>query len=237
MITAQALQLRHDQGPTLAFPDVHVEQGGVLLLTGPSGCGKSSWLSLVAGLRAVQEGQLIVGGVDLKSLSPVARDRWRAQHLGFVAQRLHLSEALSVADNMALVYYAAGLPVRRADITAALAALDVADLMQRRPSSLSGGQAQRVALARATLLRPQVLLADEPTANLDDEAAAAAMSLLLDSVRRTGATLVVATHDARASQALTAAAPALLQMRLARPAGAQAKEAAGAESAALGTTP
>lgn len=218
MISARALQLRHERGPALTFPDVHVPQGGVLLLTGPSGCGKSSWLSLVAGLRAVQQGELLVGGTRLHSLSGVERDLWRAQHVGFVAQRLHLSEALNVADNLALVYYAAGLSVRRADIHAALAALNVADLLQRRPSSLSGGQAQRVALARATLLRPQVLLADEPTASLDDESAAAAMALLLGGAQRSGATLVVATHDARASQALRAAAPDLLHLRLQRPA-------------------
>lgn len=222
MITAQDLMLRHDQGPTLVFPDLQVEQGGVVLLTGPSGCGKSSWLSLVAGLRAVQQGRLTVGGVDLSALSPVARDRWRSQNLGFVAQRLHLSEALSVADNMALAYYAAGLPVHRAHIHAALERLEVADLMHRRPSSLSGGQAQRVALARATLLSPQVLLADEPTANLDDDAAASAMALLLESVRRLNTTLVVATHDARAAQALMASAPDLVQMRLARPTPRQA---------------
>jgi putative ABC transport system ATP-binding protein len=218
MISARALQLRHERGPALTFPDVNVPQGGVLLLTGPSGCGKSTWLSLVAGLRAVQQGELLVGGARLHSLSGVERDLWRAQHVGFVAQRLHLSEALNVADNLALVYYAAGLPVRRGNIHAALAALDVVDLLQRRPSSLSGGQAQRVALARATLLQPQVLLADEPTASLDDESAAAAMALLLGGAQRSGATLVVATHDDRASQALRAAAPDLVHLRLQRPA-------------------
>jgi putative ABC transport system ATP-binding protein len=107
-----------------------------------------------------------------------------------------------VARNLALVYFAAGQPEDRAAIAAALAALGVADLAQRLPAQLSGGQAQRVALARAILLQPKVLLADEPTASLDDQAASAALGLLRESAGRCGATLVVATHDARVREAL-----------------------------------
>jgi putative ABC transport system ATP-binding protein len=205
VIASHALQYRYPQGPVLAFPDVDVPQGSVLLLRGRSGAGKSTWLSLTAGLLAPQSGTLTVGGQALAALSAVQRDAWRARHVGFLPQKLHLSEALTVAGNLGLVYFAAGLPEDRAAIARALAALGVADLATRKPAQLSGGQAQRVALARAVLLAPKVILADEPTASLDDDAARDALALLQATALRAGATLVIATHDARVQQALPAA--------------------------------
>jgi putative ABC transport system ATP-binding protein len=120
-------------------------------------------------------------------------------------QKLHLSEALTVADNLGLVYFAAGLPEDKAAIHRALDALGVGHLARRKPAQLSGGQAQRVALARAVLLAPPLILADEPTASLDDAASADALALLQHTAARCGATLVIATHDARVVQALPAA--------------------------------
>lgn len=205
MICSLGLQYRYPGGPLLQFPDVQLPQGGVLLLRGRSGAGKSTWLALAAGLLGPSAGELLVAGQSLGALTPVARDAWRARTIGFLPQKLHLSEALSVAGNLALAYYAAGLPEDSSAIAGALQALGVANLADRRPSQLSGGQAQRVALARAVLLNPKVLLADEPTASLDDEAAQEALALLLDTARRSGATLVMATHDARVVRALPAA--------------------------------
>jgi putative ABC transport system ATP-binding protein len=114
-------------------------------------------------------------------------------------QKLHLSATLTVQQNLALVFWASGQPEDLAHIHAALEALGVNDLAHRKPGQLSGGQAQRVALARAVLLKPQVILADEPTASLNDAAAADAVGLLLQTARAQGATLVIATHDARVS--------------------------------------
>lgn len=202
MIEALGVALAYPGGPLLRFNDVAVKQGGALLLRGPSGSGKSTWLALVAGLLTPSAGVLRVAGQAVEALSPSARDAWRARNVGFLPQKLHLSDALTVADNLALVYFAAGVPVDRAAMAQALTALGVADLAARKPTQLSGGQAQRVALARALLLRPSVLLADEPTASLDDAACAAAMRLLQRTAQACGATLVVATHDARALQAL-----------------------------------
>ncbi|MEJ8836726.1 ABC transporter ATP-binding protein [Ramlibacter sp. AN1133] len=205
MILTRSLAYRYPQGPALAFPDVDVAQGGTLLLQGRSGAGKSTWLSLVAGLLTPAAGSVTVAGQDVGALRRGERDRWRGRTIGFLPQRLHLSDALSVERNLALAFFAAGLPEDRAGVRAALAALEVDGLAQRRPGELSGGQAQRVALARAVLLHPRVLLADEPTASLDDEAAAAAVGLLRATAGRCGATLVLATHDARVRAALPSA--------------------------------
>jgi putative ABC transport system ATP-binding protein len=169
----------------------------VLLLSGPSGCGKSTWLALVAGLVAPTSGELTVAEQPLGALKNIAADAWRARAIGFLPQKLYLSAALTVQQNLALSFWASGQPEDAARIHAALAALGVQDLAARKPAQLSGGQAQRVALARAVLLQPRVILADEPTASLDDEAAADAVGLLLGTARQQGATLVIATHDAR----------------------------------------
>lgn len=205
MIRTRDLRLRYPGGPELAYADVDLPQGATMLLRGKSGAGKSTWLALVAGLLRPDGGQVAVAGQDLSQLSGAALDRWRGRTLGFLPQKLHLSEALSVEQNLALAFYASGLPVDRAAVRQALESLDVAGLASRRPSQLSGGQAQRVALARCLLLRPRVVLADEPTASLDDEAAARAVALLEEGAQACGATLVIATHDRRVLEALPAA--------------------------------
>ena len=197
MIRTHQLCYQYANGPTLNFPDVDVPQGAVLVLSGPSGCGKSTWLALVAGLVAPTAGELTVADQPLNKLKNIAADAWRASNIGFLPQKLHLSAALNVQQNLALAQWASGQPEDPARIQATLTALGVPDLAQRKPAQLSGGQAQRVALARAVLMQPRVILADEPTASLDDEAAAAAVGLLLDTARTQGATLVIATHDAR----------------------------------------
>ena len=202
MIKTHALACQYPGGQRLHFPDLSLQQGETLLLRGRSGRGKSSWLALAAGLMASAAGEMVVAGQSLGQLSPVQRDAWRARHIGFLPQKLHLSEALTVAGNLELVSYAAGLRVDRAAISAALQSLGVAELAVRRPATLSGGQAQRVALARAVLLQPKVILADEPTASLDDVAARDALTLLQVSAQACGATLVIATHDARVRIAL-----------------------------------
>lgn len=197
MIKSRQLTYQYASGPALHFDDADVPQGGLLLLSGASGSGKSTWLALASRLLAATAGDITVAGQALGSLSQVASDAWRAQTVGFLPQKLHLSAALTVHQNLAMAQWAAG---RRSDdgrITEALSALDVQALADRKPLQLSGGQAQRVALARAVLLGPKVILADEPTASLDDESAVASLALLQTTARRVNATLVIATHDAR----------------------------------------
>jgi len=197
MIKTSALQFAYPGAAPLHFPDVDVPQGVTLLLRGPSGSGKSTWLALVAALVPPTAGSLEVAGQNLTALGRVQADAWRARTLGFLPQKLHMSVALTVAQNLGLAFWAAGVAQDRRRVDAALAAVGVAELADRLPEQLSGGQAQRVALARAVLMQPRVIAADEPTASLDDDAAREGLQLLHSTAQRYGATLVIATHDAR----------------------------------------
>jgi putative ABC transport system ATP-binding protein len=198
----------------LRFPDFSLPADGHLLLRGASGSGKSTLLALMAGLLTPSGGRLLMGDVDVGALAPAARDAWRGAHLGFVPQRLHLSPSLSVRDNLSLPYVAAGLTPDLARIQAVLDELGVGALQDRRPHALSQGQAQRVALARALLRAPRFVLADEPTANLDDEACEVTLALLRRAAAEHGVCLVIASHDARI-EAAWADWPALHRLRLA----------------------
>ena len=203
MLALQGLEFQWSAGsPALRFVDVQAAQGAQLLLRGPSGAGKSTLLALIAGLLTPSAGRVVVAGTDVGALPRGARDAWRGQALGFVPQRLHLSESLSVIENLALPFIACGAAVDHARIGMLLDRLGLAALGQRRPHELSVGQAQRVALARALMRSPRVLLADEPTANLDDAMSATVIDLLADAARETQASLIIATHDARVAARL-----------------------------------
>jgi putative ABC transport system ATP-binding protein len=203
MLAWGGLRHRYAGGAEIAYADFALAPGRHLLLRGASGSGKSTLLALLAGLLRVQQGALEVAGTELQNLSPRELDAWRGATLGVVPQRLHLSEALTVAENLALPALAAGQaadPERAAEL---LEALDIAELAGRRPHQLSVGQAQRLALARALMRRPRLLLADELSASLDDEHTLTMLALLLDAAEREGCTLVIASHDARVVEALS----------------------------------
>ncbi len=200
MLALQGLQFAWSaaaSSPVLRFADFEAVQGAQVLLRGPSGSGKSTLLALIAGLLTPRAGRVVVAGTDVGALPRGQRDAWRGQALGFVPQRLHLSESLTVAENLALPFIACGAAVDHARVTALLDRLGLAALAARRPHELSVGQAQRVVLARALMRQPQVVLADEPTANLDDAMSDAVIGLLADAAQETRATLLIATHDAR----------------------------------------
>ncbi len=197
MFELTGVERRYAETLAVAVAHWRAETGEEWLLDGPSGSGKSTLLHLLAGLTEPSSGAVVVAGTKLGTLSSARRDRWRGRTVGLVPQRLHLVGALDVADNLRLAQFLAGLPRDDARIRALLEAVDVAELAHRRPGQLSHGQAQRVAIARAVVNRPVLVLADEPTANLDDAHAAAALELLRTQALEAGATLVVASHDAR----------------------------------------
>jgi putative ABC transport system ATP-binding protein len=205
MLLMQGVEHAFARGPRLCFAEMNAPQGAQVLVHGPSGSGKSTLLAMMAGLLTPTAGTLVVGDGQPALMAPAARDAWRARAIGFLPQRLHLSAALTVQGNLELPFLCQGRAVDSARVAALLKALDVLALSGRKPHELSMGQAQRVALARALLMKPSVLLADEPTANLDDAACRAALGLLAAQAADAGATLVVATHDARVVQAMPAA--------------------------------
>lgn len=181
----------------LAIDAWQAEQGAHWLVIGPSGSGKSTLLHLLSGTLRSQSGKVIVAGQDYSLLSGAAMDRFRGQHIGLVLQRLHLVPSLSVEANLLLAQYCAGLPQDKQRVRSVLGELGLGDRGADFPHRLSHGQAQRVAVARAVLNRPQLILADEPTSNLDDRNCEQALNLLVEQAARCNATLLIATHDAR----------------------------------------
>jgi len=197
MITLRGLAHRYGEAEALRLAEWKVAQGERWLVLGPSGCGKTTLLHVIAGLVRPTEGEVEVSGENLRRLEGARLDRWRATTVGIVLQALHLVKHLSVRDNLRLAQYLARAPQDDARIDDTLGALGVAAKSARRPSELSQGEQQRVAIARAVVNRPKLVLADEPTASLDDAAASSVVDLLAEQAARHGATLVVATHDAR----------------------------------------
>ena len=168
------------------------------LLLGPSGSGKSTLLAIAAGLLTPSDGKVWVDGTPISTLAPQALDRFRGRRIGIVFQRLHLIGSLTVRQNLAAAQFCARLPQDPAAVDTLLDALGLMARADAMPATLSGGEAQRVAIARATINRPGLILADEPTASLDDDHAAAVLDLLLAQAEAAQAALLIATHDARA---------------------------------------
>ncbi len=202
---------RTPDGPltVLGGLDLEVADGGYAAITGPSGAGKTTLLSLLGGLEQPQSGRVEVGGQDLTELGGDGLAAYRRATVGFVFQHFGLLETLTAAQNVELAGTLAGTSPadRRTRAAQLLAAVGLAEREGHRPSRLSGGERQRVAIARALVNRPQLLLADEPTGNLDEDAATMVIELL-EAVRRDfGCTLVLVTHNrdlaARAEQRVT----------------------------------
>ncbi len=197
-----------------------VPRGQLAAILGESGAGKSTLLNVIAGLETADAGMVIVGNVDLAGLDDDARTAFRREHVGFVFQAFHVLPYLSVADNVALPLKLAGRrdPTVAERVGAMLAAVGLADRAASMPRELSGGELQRIAIARALVHRPQVVLADEPTGNLDPDSAHAVITLLRDCLRAEGATGILVTHShaaaARADRVLTLTRDGLVETTL-----------------------
>jgi putative ABC transport system ATP-binding protein len=176
-----------------------IEAGEFVLVEGPSGVGKTTLLAVAGGLLRADSGQVVLAGVELSMLSPAAQRRHRARSVGFVFQRSNLLDGLTARENVLVMAAVAGMPRRDREREAdrLLDALAVAALADRSPGTLSGGEEQRVAIARALVHRPSVVLADEPTGNLDSSSGQAVAECLQTVARVQGAGVLVATHDAR----------------------------------------
>lgn len=198
LVSVSGFGHRYPGAEEVVAPDFELAERGRLLLLGPSGCGKSTLLMALAGLLAPSRGVVCIAGEDWRGFSGAAADRRRGRLVGFVPQEPHLIAGLSVAENVRLAAFLAGQPDQAVALEETFEALGIAELAGRYPHTLSRGQQQRAALARAVANRPRLLLADEPTASLDDDACAATLELLFTVAERVGAGLIVATHDRRA---------------------------------------
>ncbi len=178
--------------------NLQVQPGEFVALVGESGMGKSTLLNCMAGLDTLDQGEVRIDGTPISHLPEDQQARFRRRHLGFIFQAFHVLPHLSVADNVALPLLLLGEP-DTARVTQALAAVGLEALAPRLPQTLSGGQLQRVAIARALVHRPRLILADEPTGNLDPATAGQVMDVLVGQVHSHRAACVLVTHSRSAA--------------------------------------
>jgi putative ABC transport system ATP-binding protein len=190
-------QVGDQQLHALKNVSLDIEDGGYLAVMGPSGSGKSTMLSILGCLDRPTRGSYRLDGDEVASLDEPELSEIRRWKLGFVFQSFHLVPRLEAAENIALPMVLAGIPQdeRRERVAQALDAVGLAKRARHRPAELSGGECQRVAIARSMVMRPRLLLADEPTGNLDSKAGTSVMELI-EGLNADGLTLVVVTHDA-----------------------------------------
>jgi putative ABC transport system ATP-binding protein len=209
MLEIDRLSKRYGDVPVFDDVSLRVASGEFVALLGDSGVGKSTLLNCIAGLDEASGGRVTLGGREVGTLGPDDRARLRREHLGFVFQAFHVLPHLDVAQNV-------GLPLRllgrrdEARVQRLLDAVGLAGLGARMPAQLSGGQLQRVAIARALVHRPALILADEPTGNLDPATAARVLDVLLAQARVDGAACLLVTH----SEAAAARADRVLRLTL-----------------------
>ncbi|KIF80936.1 ABC transporter ATP-binding protein [Noviherbaspirillum autotrophicum] len=194
---------RGDQAvPVLTDITLAIDAGDFTALMGPSGSGKSTLLNLIAGIDKPDSGILLVNGLDITQLSEAELADWRAANVGFIFQFYNLMPVLSAVENVELPLLLTGLSRRerreRAELT--LAMVNLSDRLDHYPSELSGGQQQRVAIARAIVTDPTLIVADEPTGDLDRQSAVEVLDLLKRLNQELGKTIIMVTHDAHAAQ-------------------------------------
>jgi putative ABC transport system ATP-binding protein len=183
--------------PVLSDINLEIAAGDFIALMGPSGSGKSTLLNLIAGIDKPDRGSLRVGGIDITALDEAELADWRAQHVGFIFQFYNLMPVLTAFENVELPLLLTRLTrsERREHVETALAMVGLSDRLEHFPSELSGGQQQRVAIARAVVTDPTILVADEPTGDLDRASAAEALALMDRLNTGLGKTIIMVTHD------------------------------------------
>lgn len=203
LIQCRRLTKSYKKGDNTITPlqelDLDVPAGDFLALMGPSGSGKTTLLNLIAGIDRPTGGQLVIGGTDIASLSRGKLADWRSRHIGYIFQLYNLVPVLTAYENIELPLLLHGLSSRQRHekVQTALELVGITDRHDHYPRQLSGGQEQRVAIARAIVTDPTILVGDEPTGDLDEESAAAIMSLMKRLCEELGKTLIIVTHDAK----------------------------------------
>ena len=178
-----------------------IQEGGFEALMGPSGSGKSTFLHLAAGLLSADAGEILVGGRDVVKMGDAEATKFRRRHVGVVFQSFHLLNERTVRDNIVLPLRLDGAKADEARLASLVSALGIEGVLNKRPEELSGGEQQRVAIARALLAEPDVVLADEPTGNLDAKASKAICALLGDLHKSEKSAILVVTHDPQVAAA------------------------------------
>ena len=188
--------------PVLTDISFDIAEGEFIALMGPSGSGKSTLLNLIAGIDKADSGRIHIGGVDIMSMSEAELARWRSVNVGFIFQFYNLVPVLTAFENVELPLLLTGLSrrERREHVETALGLVNLTDRMEHYPSQLSGGQQQRVAIARAIITDPTILVADEPTGDLDRVSALDILEFLDRLNRVFGKTIIMVTHDPRAAE-------------------------------------
>ncbi len=186
--------------PALRGVDLDVKRGEFLSIVGPSGSGKSTLFHIIGGLTPPTSGEVRVADQDLSKVSDAERTRLRRRTVGFVFQKFNLLPNLTARDNIAVARYIAGMDSKPdAEFDEILRLLGIEQRLDHKPNALSGGEQQRIAIARAIVNRPAILLADEPTGNLDTENSKAVLEILRDLNRRMGQTILMITHNPEAA--------------------------------------
>ena len=207
MIRCQGISKSYQKGKTTVTPleqlDLTVFKGEFLALMGPSGSGKTTLLNLLSGIDSPSSGSLVIAGTELAGLSRRQLTRWRAEHVGYIFQLYHLVPVLTAFENVELPLLLSPMSKkeRQARVKGVLELVGLGDRMHHTPAELSGGQEQRVAIARALVADPPLLVADEPTGDLDKSSASRVLELLQTLSKDHGKTIVMVTHDPRAAEA------------------------------------
>ena len=197
MISVDSLSFGYSDHKVLSIPHLEVEEGQHLCVLGSSGSGKTTLLHILGGLLAPSEGKVLIGNTDIYGLNNQQRDKYRGQNVGLIFQKPHLIAALSVEDNLVLAQYLSGTAQDKGRALEVLEELNLGHKAKSKVKSLSQGEQQRVTIARALLNRPRIILADEPTASLDDANAHKVIELLKSQAEKYKASLMIATHDQR----------------------------------------
>lgn len=187
--------------PVLQDIDLDIDEGEFLALMGPSGSGKTTLLNLIAGIDKADCGSIRIGGIEITALDETELAAWRANNVGFIFQFYNLIPVLTAFENVELPLLLTGLSKgeRRTHVETALRVVNLADRIDHYPGELSGGQQQRVAIARAVVTDPTILVADEPTGDLDRDSANDVLDLMERLVHELGKTIIMVTHDPRAA--------------------------------------